>query len=80
MGDAVAEGHRIENVFSTRSNGFHATYMKPFAKFFSPNEVLAKEGLSDKTVALLCEQLDARFIDGDNAGKVADLAQWIEFC
>jgi hypothetical protein len=54
--------------------------MKPFAKFFSPNEVLAKEGLSDRTVALLCEQLEARFMDNENVGKVVDLAQWIEFC
>jgi hypothetical protein len=54
--------------------------MKPFAKYFSPNEVLAKEGLSDRTVALLCEQLESRFMEDENAGKVVDLAQWIEFC
>lgn len=76
----MSNGQRIENVFSTRNNTFHATYMKPFAKFFSPNEVLAKEGLSDRTVALLCEQLEARFMDNENVGKVVDLAQWIEFC
>lgn len=54
--------------------------MKPFAKFFSPHEILAKESLSDKTVALLCDELETQFINGKNAGKVVDLAQWIEYC
>ena len=54
--------------------------MKPFAKFFSANEILAKESLSDRTVALLCDELETRYIDGKNGGKVVDLAQWIEYC
>lgn len=30
-------------------------------------------------VEYLCTELDKRFVEGENAGKTADLADWIEF-
>lgn len=53
--------------------------MKPYQKFFSNTKVLEKEGSADRMVSLLCEQLDQRFVDGPNAGKTVDLADWIEY-
>ncbi|CAM1511888.1 Fc.00g094010.m01.CDS01 [Cosmosporella sp. VM-42] len=80
VGDAISNGQRIENVFSTRSNEFHGRYMKPYQKYFSMNTILEKEHLVDKMVLSLCQQLENRFVDGRNAGKTADLADWIEYC
>jgi hypothetical protein len=79
VADAQNQGHRLENVFSTRSNYFHARYMKPYQKYFSINTILGKEHLIDHMVECLCRELEKRFVDGDNAGKIADLADWIEY-
>ncbi|SPO06362.1 related to pisatin demethylase / cytochrome P450 monooxygenase [Cephalotrichum gorgonifer] len=80
IGDAVANGQRIENVFSTRNNLFHSRYLKPYQKYFSMSTVLKKEDLADKVVLSLCEQLEVRFVDNHNKGKTAPLADWIEYC
>ncbi|KAK7421448.1 hypothetical protein QQX98_002146 [Neonectria punicea] len=80
VADAVSNGQRIENVFSTRSNTFHSRYMKPYQKYFSISTILEKEPLADKMIVSLCQQLENRFVDGQNAGKTAPLADWIEYC
>ncbi|KAF4982904.1 hypothetical protein FDECE_17421 [Fusarium decemcellulare] len=80
VADAMSNGHRMENVLSTRSNAFHGRYMKPYQKHFSMNAILEKEHLVDKMVLLLCQQLENRYVEGQNKGKTADLADWIEYC
>lgn len=52
----------------------------PIQKFYSLRAVLAYEELIDRTIILLCEQLEARFIDGANNGKSCDIADWISYC
>lgn len=54
--------------------------MKPYQKYFAINAMLEKEPLADKMVISLCQQLENRFVDGQNAGKTAPLADWIEYC
>lgn len=54
--------------------------MKPIQKLYSMNSMLSMEGLVDKTIRFLCEQLENRFMDGKNADKACDIADWIEFC
>lgn len=44
------------------------------------NSMLSMEGLVDKTIRFLCEQLENRFMDGKNKDKACDIADWIEFC
>jgi hypothetical protein len=34
----------------------------------------------DKVINQLCEELERRFIDGDNADKVCNIGQWISYC
>jgi hypothetical protein len=72
-------GQRIENIFGTRSNVFHAKYLKPYQKYFTMNTILEKEHLADNIVLSLCGQLENRFVNGQNAGKTADIADWIEY-
>lgn len=76
----MQDGHVIQNVFGTRSNAFHSRYMKPIQKLYSMNSMLSMEGLVDKTIRSLCEQIENRFVDGKNAHKTCDIADWIEFC
>lgn len=76
----MQDGHVIQNVFGTRSNAFHSRYMKPIQKLYSMNSMLSMEGLVDKTIRSLCEQIENRFVDGKNAHKTCDISDWIEFC
>ncbi|KAI1856459.1 hypothetical protein JX265_011706 [Neoarthrinium moseri] len=79
VNDAMQDGRRIQNVFSTRDKEFHAKYMRPIHNLFSLRGILSFEHLSDKTLLNLCQQLESRFVDGDNAGRTCDIADWIEF-
>jgi hypothetical protein len=79
VADAMSNGQRAENIFSTRSNTFHSRYMKPYQKHFGMNNIMAKGHLMDDVLVSLCQQLENRFMDGNNKGKPADLAAWIEF-
>lgn len=44
------------------------------------NSMLSMEGLVDKPIRSLCEQIENRFVDGKNAQRTCDIADWIEFC
>lgn len=80
VGDALVHGNKVENLFSTRSNQFHLEQLMPIQKFYSIQGVLAYENLIDRAMILLCEQLEARFVDGANADKTCDIADWISYC
>ncbi|CAG8980606.1 hypothetical protein HYALB_00013761, partial [Hymenoscyphus albidus] len=75
----VQDGHTIQNVFGTRSNAFHAKYMKPIQKLYSMKNILEMEDAISKTIILCCEQLELRFVNGMNAGKTCDIADWIAY-
>lgn len=52
----------------------------PVRKFYSNQGVLVYENLIDRTILLLCEQLETRFANGANAAKNCDIADWISYC
>jgi len=79
VNDVVQNGHRIENIFSTRSNDFHKKYVRPIAKIYSMSNILTLEPLADRTTQTFCRRLEAEFINGGNAGKKCDLVQWMSF-
>lgn len=54
--------------------------MKPIQKLYSMNSMLSMEGMVDKTTRSLCEQIENRFVDGKNADRPCDIADWIKFC
>ena len=70
----------MEHIFSTRSNTFHLEQLTPIQKFYSTQGVLAYENLIDRAMLLLAEQLETRFVNGLNAGKTCDMADWISYC
>lgn len=73
----MANGQRMENVFSTRSHVFHARKLKPYQKYFTTPNILKKEHLVNETVLSFCKQLETRFV---NKVETAPLADWIEYC
>ncbi|KAF2465305.1 cytochrome P450 [Lindgomyces ingoldianus] len=79
VNDALQNGHIIPNLFSTRSNEFHSSALKPIQKLYSFSSALDLEPLMDDTVRALCSELEKRFITGVNAGKTCDIADWISF-
>lgn len=70
----------MEHIFSTRDNQFHLEQLTPIQKFYSIQGVLAYEDLVDRAMLLFCEQLEDRFINGDNASKICNLADWTSYC
>lgn len=70
----------MEHIFSTRDNQFHLEQLTPIQKFYSIQGVLAYEDLIDRAMLLFCEQLEGRFINGNNAGKTCNLADWTSYC
>ena len=78
--DALVHGHRVEHIFSTRNNQFHLEQLTPIQKLYSNQGVLAYEGLIDRVILLLCEQLETRFVNGANSGNTCDIADWISYC
>lgn len=78
--DALVHGRKMEHIFSTRDNQFHLEQLTPIQKFYSIQGVLAYEDLIDRAMLLFCEQLEGRFINGNNAGKTCNLADWTSYC
>lgn len=78
--DALVHGKKMEHIFSTRDNQFHLDQLTPIQKFYSIQGVLVYEDLIDRAMLLFCDQLEARFINGDNAGKICNLADWTSYC
>lgn len=76
VNDIIQGGHRIQNIFSTRSNEFHRKFVKPIAKIYSLNNILTLEPLADKTTATFCRRLEDEFV---GTGKTCDLVQWMMF-
>ncbi|KAF2202045.1 cytochrome P450 [Delitschia confertaspora ATCC 74209] len=79
INDAKQGPHIIPNLFSTRSNEFHSKTIRPVQKLYAFPNTYQIEHLMDKTIRVLCTQLEERFMEGSNAGKTCDLADWVSF-
>ncbi|KAF2186547.1 cytochrome P450 [Zopfia rhizophila CBS 207.26] len=79
INDALQDGHIIQNIFSTRSNEFHSKQLKPVQKLYTFQSAVELEPLMNNTLQTLCSQLETRFIEGANAGKTCDIADWISY-
>ena len=63
-----------------RDNQFHPEQLTLIRKFYSIQDVLAYEELIDRAMLQFCEQLEDSFINGDNARKMCNLADWTPYC
>lgn len=77
VNDIIQGGHRIQNIFSTRSNEYHRKYVRPIAKIYGLNNILTLEPLADKTTATYCRRLEEEFVDRKD--RRCDLVQWMMY-
>lgn len=79
MNDALQNGHLIQNLFSTRSNEYHAKGLRPVQKLYNLQSALQLEPLMNDDLRVLGSELERRFMRGDNKGKVCDITDWISY-
>ncbi|KAJ4401807.1 hypothetical protein N0V91_007706 [Didymella pomorum] len=79
VNDALQNGHLIQNLFSTRSNEYHAKGLKPVQKLYNFQSALQLEPLMNEDLRVFGNELERRFMDGDNGGKTCDIADWISY-
>ncbi|KAL8315904.1 hypothetical protein RB593_009123 [Gaeumannomyces tritici] len=72
ISDAIHNGIRITNPFSTFGNSFHR--MRPYQKYFTSSAAFQKERHVNSMAVALCRKLEARFVNCLDNGKPANLA------
>ncbi|KAJ4991166.1 benzoate 4-monooxygenase cytochrome p450 [Stagonosporopsis vannaccii] len=79
VNDALQNGHLIQNLFSTRSNEYHAKGLRPVQKLYNFQSALQLEPLMNDDLRVFGTELERRFMLGDNKGKTCDIADWISY-
>ncbi|KAK0723562.1 putative cytochrome P450 oxidoreductase [Lasiosphaeria miniovina] len=69
-------GGALPAVFNTRDEELHKKIKSPIAPLFSLSNTLPLEVFVDKTISVMMEQLDKRFVD---SGAVFDLSEWLQY-
>ncbi|KAH7254694.1 cytochrome P450 [Fusarium solani] len=76
---ALVNGQIVLNLFSQTDPVKHRKERQPIAKHYSSAGITTVEPHMDKVIDQFCNELEKRYIDGDNAGKVCDIGQWTLF-
>ncbi|KAF4967945.1 hypothetical protein FSARC_4598 [Fusarium sarcochroum] len=74
--DVVVNGQRIQNIFNTADEGFHAKYTKPIRGFWTLPKMLEAEPIMDETLCELITYLDNRYA---STGYVCKLDEWVSY-
>ncbi|KAF4978072.1 hypothetical protein FZEAL_5498 [Fusarium zealandicum] len=77
---ALVNGQIVLNLFSQTDPVKHKKERQPIAKHYSPSGMTLLEPHMDPVIDKFCEELEKRYMDGENAGKVCDIGQWTLFC
>lgn len=70
------KGGALPAVFNTRDEELHKKIKSPIAPLFSLSNTLPLEIFVDKTLAIMIEQIDKRFVDSQ---AVFDLSDWLQY-
>ena len=73
---AVAKGERLQSLFSTLDEQYHAKYRRCVNGAFSMSSLVGYEPLVDSTTDAFIEQTQKRYSD---PGKVCNFSQWLQF-
>lgn len=76
----MVNGQIVLNLFSQTDPVKHRKERQPLSKHYSSGGITTLEPHMDKVIAQFCGELEKRFIDGDNAGKVCNIGEWTLFC
>lgn len=64
-------------VFNTQDEDLHKRLRGPIASLYSMSNVVKFEPLIDRTLAVLLQQLNDRYLD--NGGVAFDLGNWLQY-
>lgn len=78
--DILVHGERIPNIFNVQDKDFHAKLSRPIRGFWTLGKLLELEPYMDETLQQLLNALGSRFADGENAGKICIMDDWIPYC
>lgn len=73
------KGGALPAVFNTRDEELHKKIKSPIAPLFSLSNVLPLEGFVNKTIQVMTEQLDKRFVESQTTFDLADWLQYFAF-
>jgi hypothetical protein len=73
---AVAKGQRLESLFSTKNEAYHAKYRRCVNNAFSMSSLVSYEPLVDSTTDAFVEQTKRRYCD---TGKTCNFSKWLQF-
>lgn len=73
---AVVKGHRLQSLFSTKDEGYHARYRRCVNHAFSMSSLVGYEPLVDSTTDAFIEETKSRYCD---PGKACDFSRWLQF-
>ncbi|KAK5173774.1 uncharacterized protein LTR77_002455 [Saxophila tyrrhenica] len=73
---AVAKGVRLQSLFSTKDEAYHARYRRCVNNAFSMSSLVGYEPLVDSTTDAFIEQTQKRYCD---TGKPCNFSRWLQF-
>lgn len=77
MQQAVAKGERLQSLFSTRFEDYHAKYRRCVNAAFAMSSLVGYEPLVDSTTDVYIERTKELFL-GTN-GQRCDFSRWLQF-
>jgi hypothetical protein len=73
---SVAKGHRLQSLFSSTDNDFHARFRRCVNSAFAMSALVQYEPFVDNTTKLFLEQTKNIFVDNPEG---CDFTQWLQF-
>lgn len=73
---AVVKGHRLQSLFSTKDEDYHARYRRCVNHAFSMSSLVGYEPLVDNTTDAFIEQTKERYCD---TGNTCNFSKWLQF-
>ena len=73
---AVTKGKRLQSLFSTKDEDYHAKYRRCVNSAFSMSSLVGYEPLVDSTTDVFIEQTKKRYCD---TGKTCNFSKWLQF-
>ncbi|KAK5789152.1 hypothetical protein VI817_008276 [Penicillium citrinum] len=73
---SIAKGHRLQSLFSTTDNEFHARFRRCVNSAFAMSALVQYEPFVDNTTKLFLEQTKNFYVDNSEG---CDFTQWLQF-
>ena len=73
---AIANGRRLQSLFSTTDEGYHAKYRRCVNNAFAMSSLVSYEPLVDSTTDAFIEQTTKRYCE---SGKPCNFSRWLQY-